>query len=105
MPELIDKKLAYAALKHEQYTHCLSFTAEAFEKAARIIDQMPTIDAKVIQHGKWIQCSQPDFDYNIVAKCSICGAQEEMCDAALETGEVRWCWKCGARMDGGADNA
>ena len=40
MPELIDKKLAYAALKHEQYTHCLSFTAEAFEKAARIIDQM-----------------------------------------------------------------
>ena len=41
--ELIDKHAAYTALKHEEETHGLSFSAEAFGKAARIIDQMPTI--------------------------------------------------------------
>ena len=41
--ELIDKHAAYTALKHEEETHGLSFSAEAFGKAARIIDQMPTV--------------------------------------------------------------
>ena len=40
---LIDKHAAYTALKHEEETHGLSFSAEAFGKAARIIDQMPTV--------------------------------------------------------------
>ena len=40
---LIDKHAAYTALKHEEETHVLSFSAEAFGKAARIIDQMPTV--------------------------------------------------------------
>lgn len=47
MQELIDKCAAYTALKHEEETHGLSFSAEAFGKAARIIDQMPTIKADI----------------------------------------------------------
>ena len=41
--QMIDKCAAYTALKHEQEMHELSFSREAYGKAARIIDQMPTI--------------------------------------------------------------
>ena len=43
---LIDKDAAYAALKHEEETHGLSFSAEAYGKAARIIDSMPAIESE-----------------------------------------------------------
>lgn len=39
----IDKTAAYNALKHEAERHELSLSVEAYERAARIIDQMPII--------------------------------------------------------------
>lgn len=41
---LIDKETAYKALKQKEEMYGLSFTAEAFGKAARIVDQMHGID-------------------------------------------------------------
>lgn len=43
MPELIDKHAAYKALKHEAETHEFYESEVAYNRAARIIDQMPTI--------------------------------------------------------------
>lgn len=43
MPELIDKHAAYKALKHEAETHEFYESKVAYNRAARIIDQMPTI--------------------------------------------------------------
>ena len=57
MPELIDKHAAYMALKHEAESHGLSFSVEAYDRAARIIDQMPTIEAEPVRRGRWIPCS------------------------------------------------
>ena len=103
MPELIDKERAYTALKHEQYTHGLSFSAEAFEKAARIIDQMPTIElgmntskiAKLCNEIEDIAC-----DISRQTMNDIVSAESRMIfDKAKEiTAEIS------ARMDGGADN-
>ena len=45
---LIDKEAAYKALKQKEEMYGLSFTAEAFGKAARIVDQMHGADAAKI---------------------------------------------------------
>ena len=45
---LIDKETAYKALKEKEEMYGLSFTAEAFGKAARIVDQMHGADAAKI---------------------------------------------------------
>lgn len=66
MAELIDKERAYTALKHEQYTHGLSFSAEAFEKAARIIDQMPTIEAEPVARWIPVEDDLPEIGYNVL---------------------------------------
>lgn len=64
------------------------------------IDAEPTIDAKVIRHGRWLQDEEPDDNNNILCECSICGSLDEMSIGAFENKEVRWCWYCGTRMDG-----
>lgn len=43
MPNLIDKDAAYTALKHEADTHECYESKEAYNRSARIIDQMPTV--------------------------------------------------------------
>lgn len=45
---LIDKETAYKALKQKEEMYGLSFSAEAFGKAARIVDQMHGADAAKI---------------------------------------------------------
>lgn len=110
MTKLIDKTAAYSALKHEAETHLLSFSAEAFEKAARIIDQMPTIEAEPVRHGRWIE--KPPYkdetvkglEFQIV--CSRCDEQnasiefdENHVPIAKSFWKSRFCPNCGARMD------
>ena len=118
MPELIDKTVAYNALKHEAETHFLSFSAEAFGKAARIIDQMPTVTAEPVRHGRWIE--KPPYkdetvkglEFQIV--CSECDEQnaeiifdENSVPIGKTFNRSRYCPWCGAKMDeqdGGAEN-
>ena len=49
--KMINKAAAYNALKHEAETHGLSFSAKAYDRAARIIDQMPSIDPEQLRWG------------------------------------------------------
>ena len=70
--QLIDKHAAYTALKHEEETHGLSFSAEAFGKAARIIDQMPTVPdvnrAEILRLCAWIEDELSDITCNSTYK-------------------------------------
>lgn len=93
MTKLIDKTAAYKALKHEAETHGLSFSAEAYDRAARIIDQMPAIEAEPVRHGHWMFLEQKS-DY--LWKCSNCKGNFDQ--------RFSYCPNCGARMDEGADN-
>lgn len=56
------------------------------------IDEMPTIEAEPIRHGKWIYVKGSNGkDYR---KCSECLHTQEI------TGLLNYCPCCGARMDG-----
>ena len=92
MARLIDKDAAYAALKHEEETHKLPFTTEAFEKAARIIDQMPIIEAQPAQYGRWVH---RDTGYSDSYLCSACGTNIVLTD------RWRFCPNCGVKMENG----
>lgn len=86
MPELIDKHATYKALKHEAETHELPASREAYERAARIIDQMKPIGAKSAppKKGKWLEVTMEVGEFHsdvrgtveitiVTGKCSECG--------------------------------
>ena len=89
--QLIDKTAAYNALKHKAEQYELSFIVEAFEKAARIIDQMPTIEAEPVRHGRWIP--------HRITSSSMCSECKK-----YATHETPRCPYCGAYLRGGVEN-
>jgi hypothetical protein len=105
MPELklIDKTAAYRALKHEAESYWLSFSAEAYDRAARIIDQMPTLEAEPVRRGRWdeIQCFSEHGVEMASYECTSCGNDIERQRGVLP----QYCEFCGARMDGGDHSA
>lgn len=48
-----------------------------------------------VRHGKWLYI-RTDDDENGVYECSVCRAGE----VHSKIVNVRYCWNCGARMDG-----
>ena len=56
------------------------------------------------KHGRWVyRSTNPDEDGNLEANCSVCGAGER--HNVSMVGKVHFCWKCGAKMDGGNEDA
>lgn len=100
MNDIIYKRAAYEAIKHEADTHMLPEYKEAYEKAARIIDQMPAIEPEV-RHGRWVVNDRnPDY-----ADCTNCGLSEWLgangsrdYAETLLSGFKKFCPNCGARM-------
>ena len=65
----------------------------------------PAADVAPVVHGEWLRA---DDDWNSLTtiQCSICG--EEWCfetDDDVSLLNYKHCPNCGARMDGGEDNA
>lgn len=117
MIELIDRQ---AALKKmcETCGYC-----ERFEKAMRsthpdfvtdkcnnykFLAEQPTIEAEPVRHGRWLSYTgthytgkendygDPEYKEHIFFVCSNCRRKTVV--------QENFCPKCGARMDGGADN-
>ncbi len=65
-------------------------------KAAVI--RISAADVAPVVHGRWIEKSAPAR--KIYFECSHCGAQENKHTAI----KGYYCWRCGAKMDGGADH-
>ena len=63
-----------------------------------VIDE-PAADVAPVVHGRWIEKSAPAI--KIYFECSHCGAQENKHTAI----KGYYCWRCGAKMDGGVDDA
>ena len=61
------------------------------------IEAAPIVDAVEVVHGRWIEKS--DLARKIYFECSHCGAQENKHTAI----KGYYCWRCGAKMDGGED--
>ncbi len=84
--ELIELLLSTAITdKQRKYSECVQYA----------VQKMPTVDAVPVRHGQWIErgyMGNDNWDY----MCSVCGAGE----VHTKRVEVRYCWNCGARMDG-----
>lgn len=74
-----------AEQQHNSYSTIMMY------EVADYIDDMPTIDAEPVRHGRWIRMDDTFARW----KCSECGAIES--HSGWE-----YC-HCGAKMDGGAE--
>ena len=62
------------------------------------IGKLPAADVAPVVHGRWIEKTVPEGCRYF--ECSNCGAHENRHTAI----KGYYCWRCGAKMDGGADN-
>lgn len=60
----------------------------------RLLEKAPTVDAVPVVHGRWIEKTAPAV--HKYYECSNCGAHENKHTAI----KGRYCWQCGAKMDG-----
>lgn len=65
----------------------------------RYAKRIPAADVAPVVHGRWIEKKAPAV--RIYFECSNCSAHENKHTAI----QGYYCWRCGAKMDGGADNA
>ena len=65
---------------------------EAVWKSARVLKKIPAADVAPVVHARWID-----------GKCSNCGVDIPTDDAhdVIFGHECRFCYYCGAKMDGG----
>ena len=65
------------------------------DEVSGVVDACPTVDAMPVVHGRWID-----------GKCSNCGVDIPTDDAhdVIFGHECRFCYYCGAKMDGGTDH-
>lgn len=62
-----------------------------------MIEGLPAADVAPVIYAKWKFVAGPDEDNNLQFMCDNCGAG----DVHAADVTVPYCWKCGARMDGG----
>jgi hypothetical protein len=61
------------------------------------IENLPAADVAPVVHGYWIEKKSAAGRY---FECSNCGAHENKHTAI----KGYYCWRCGAKMDGGVEN-
>lgn len=97
MAEYIKREAAKDAVSEVYYdTPDVNLSAEKFEAA---INAIPAADVAPVVHGRWIEKSAQAR--KIYFECSHCGAQENKHTAI----KGYYCWRCGAKMDGGDSDA
>jgi hypothetical protein len=62
-------------------------------KNVQTIMELPAADVAPVRHGAWIEIAPAVHKYY---ECSNCGAHENKHTAI----KGRYCWRCGAKMDG-----
>ena len=67
----------------------------------RLLKEAPTVDAVEVVHGRWIMgVDEGDYEYGT---CSVCGYNEYNAFCCLLP--HNYCPNCGAKMDGGNEDA
>lgn len=61
-------------------------------------DAIKTIDDQQQKKGHWIE--KVDFDSNPYYECSVCGVLWTMIDGTPEDNGMKYCPRCGARLEG-----
>ena len=96
MAEYINKTAAYEMLRKMEEEHNLSFSKEAYNKAAIMISTMPTEDVQPVKHGKWILDEDSSSEEEKCYRCSNCKA---VLEEDYKWHNHNYCYHCGAKMD------
>lgn len=75
------------------------------ERAYAEIREMPAADVAEVVHGEWLR-AEDDWNSLTTIQCSLC--REEWCfetDDDVSLLNYKYCPNCGAKMDGGNDDA
>lgn len=89
----------YASLRKIEFELCGGNLPEKYKAFVRRVlndrNLIPAADVALVVHGRWID-----------GKCSNCGVDIPTDDAhdVIFGHECRFCYYCGAKMDGGADH-
>lgn len=96
------------ALKKE-YCDCCVVSPDCMGSGCKIynarclIEELPTIDAEPVKHGQWIHIRTSGVIS--VWKCSECDNTITANFANTNpSNHDKFCYNCGAKMDGGVDN-
>lgn len=92
MEYYIKKNDVVSMLMKEAKSHGLSFSAEAYERAANLTACMPNEEVQPIKHGRWTWDPNAPYREHGAYKCSNCGCHSDF--------KENYCYNCGARMDG-----
>lgn len=75
--------------------------ADGWNSAVKILKKAPAADVQAVKHGKWKLCYE-DWRMQIAGdECSACGFQHY----GTCISHYHYCPNCGAKMDGGNNNA
>ena len=105
MDYYIKKNDVVSLLMKEAKSHDLSFSAEAYERAANIVACMPNEDVQPVKHGKWLSHHAIWIDQSniegwfVQAKCSECEKWAHVMNPYTKDVDYKHCPHCGARMD------
>ena len=95
---LIDANEAYEAVTDLSGQADTKSAYAAFWKAGKVIQNLPTVDAVEVVHGRWEKAKYHGF-----LRCSEC-KDVYIYDAWVADGKWNYCPNCGAKMDGAEDN-
>ena len=85
-------------IKRESAIEALSRGEGCGNVCRRAIERILAADVAPVVNGRWIE--QEKYTFGTMYDCSICGTR------ILDNGHSwNYCPNCGAKMDGGADNA
>lgn len=104
MAEYIERDAGVSILRAKANMAVLMDAAPYFEKAAQMLEKLPASDVAPVVHGKWVW-HEEEFEY----ECSACHCRFdynrtfELFDHGFRYAD--YCPNCGAKMDGGKDDA
>ncbi len=62
------------------------------------VEDIPTIDAEPVRHGKWLHPEEEDEEYHTVScSCSVCGWKFNLYEDDIDG--APYCAVCGAKME------
>ena len=71
---------------------------DGFDEGCVAVEDAETVDAEPVRHGEWLVADTPFVRQR---KCSLC----RNCDNPKTAVWGHYCWACGAKMDGGKQDA
>ena len=96
MAEYITKKAAIKAVENAP----IELFQSEWEEIEEAINAVPAADVAPVVHGRWERDADGDW------YCTNCDEVVAICESGRErTYRKPYCPNCGAKMDGGADNA